>query len=71
MARKGKKRSIAVFGCTLDDGTQLNHTDSEFVSVIVNPDRTVSTTDTNGNETILEGADGKPAIWVSYVPRTN
>ena len=66
MARKGKKRSIAVFGCTLMDGTQLNHTDDDFVSVIVNPDKSVSTTDANGNETILEGAE-----WVSYIPRTN
>ena len=66
MARKGKKRSIQVFGCTLADGRQLNHSDSDYVSVIVNPDHSVSVTDINNNESILEGAE-----WVSYVPRTN
>lgn len=71
MARKGKRRSIAVFGCTLEDGSQLNHTDSEFVSVIVNPDKTVSVTDIDNNKTILLGDDGVPVQWVSYIPRVN
>ena len=66
MARKGKRRSIQVFGCTLADGSQLNHSDSDYVSIIVNPDKTVSTTDTNGTQSIMEGAE-----WVSYIPRTN
>ena len=35
MARKGKKRSIQVWGCDLDDG---------IVSVIVNGDHTVTVT---------------------------
>ena len=68
MPRKGKRRSIQVFGCTLEDGTQLNHTDSEYVSVIVNPDKTVTVTDINSNESLYKNGE---VHWVSYVPRTN
>ena len=71
MARKGKRRSIQVFGCTLTDGTQLNHTDLEYVSVIVNPDKTVTVTDVHNNERLLTDDNGTNVEWVSYVPRTN
>ena len=66
MARKGKRRSITVFGCTLDDGSTINNTDEGITSVIVNPDKTVTITDAHHNKTIVEGA-----VWVSYVPRAN
>jgi len=46
-----------VWGCDLDDG---------IVSVIVNGDHTVTVTDTNHIDKIVEGAS-----WVSYVPRQN
>ena len=38
MARKGKKRSIQVWGCDLDDGTRITNNDDGIVSVIVNGD---------------------------------
>jgi hypothetical protein len=66
MARKGVKRSIQVWGCDLEDGTKITNDDEGIVSVIVNGDRTVTVTDSNNNERIVEGAR-----WVSYVPRQN
>jgi len=66
MARKGKKRSIQVWGCDLIDGTRITNEDKGIVSVIVNGDRTVTVTDVNHNEKVVEGAE-----WVSYVPRQN
>ncbi len=57
MARKGKKRSIHVLGCDLDDG---------IVSVIVNGDHAVTVTDTKHVEKLVEDAR-----WVSNVPRQN
>ncbi|MCU7819344.1 MAG: hypothetical protein KZQ56_00455 [gamma proteobacterium symbiont of Lucinoma myriamae] len=66
MARKGVKRSIQVWGCDLEDGTKITNNDEGIVSVIVNGDKSVTVTDTNHIETIVEGAR-----WVSYVPRQN
>lgn len=66
MARKGKKRSIQVWGCDLEDGTRITNDDEGIVSVIVNGDKTVTVTDSNNVEKIVEGAR-----WVSYVPRQN
>ena len=66
MARKGKKRSIQVWGCDLEDGTRITNNDEGIVSVIVNGDHTVTVTDESNNEKIVEGAR-----WVSYVPRQN
>jgi hypothetical protein len=66
MARKGKKRSIQVWGCTLEDGSQITNGDEGIVSVIVNGDHTVTVTDSHNNEKIVEGAR-----WVSYIPRQN
>ncbi|MDX2504872.1 MAG: hypothetical protein QNL62_10400 [Gammaproteobacteria bacterium] len=66
MARKGKKRPIQVWGCDLEDGTRITNDDEGIVSVIVNGDHTVTITDINHNEKIVEGAR-----WVSYVPRQN
>ncbi len=66
MARKGKKRSIQVWGCDLEDGTKITNNDEGIVSVIVNGDHTVTVTDSSNNERIVEGAR-----WVSYVPRQN
>jgi hypothetical protein len=66
MARKGKKRSIQVWGCDLEDGTRITNDDEGIVSVIVNGDHTVTITDPDNNEKIVEGAR-----WVSYVPRQN
>ena len=66
MARKGKKRSIQVWGCDLEDGTRVNAGEDDIVSVIVHGDHTVTVTDTNHVEKILEGAR-----WVGYVPRQN
>lgn len=66
MARKGRKRSIQVWGVTLTDGTEIKNTDEGIVSVIANPDKTVTITDVDNNVKIVEGAE-----WVSYVPRQN
>ena len=66
MARKGKKRSIQVWGCDLEDGSSITNNDEGIVSVIVNGDRTVTVTDVNHVQKIVEGAR-----WVSYVPRQN
>lgn len=66
MARKGKKRSIQVWGCDLEDGTRITNNDEGIVSVIVNGDHSVTVTDSSHNERIVEGAR-----WVSYVPRQN
>lgn len=66
MARKGIKRSIQVWGCDLEDGTKITNNDEGIVSVIVNGDKTVTVTDVNNVERIVEGAK-----WVSYVPRQN
>ncbi len=66
MARKGKKRSIQVWGCDLEDGTRISNDDDGIVSVIVNGDHSVTVTDSNNNARIVEGAR-----WVSYVPRQN
>ncbi|MCP3852065.1 MAG: hypothetical protein GY694_17775 [Gammaproteobacteria bacterium] len=66
MARKGKKRSIQVWGCDLEDGSKITNNDEGIVSVIVNGDKTVTVTDSNNVEKIVEGAR-----WVSYVPRQN
>lgn len=66
MARKGKKRSIQVWGCDLEDGTSITNEDEGVVSVIVNGDHSVTVTDAHNNATIVAGAR-----WVSYVPRQN
>ena len=66
MARKGKKRSIQVWGCDLEDGTRISNDDEGIVSVIVNGDHSVTVTDSSNNARIVEGAR-----WVSYVPRQN
>jgi len=66
MPRKGKKRSIQVWGCDLDDGSRITNDDIDIVSVIVNADHSVTVTDVNNNNKIVEGAH-----WVSYVPRQN
>jgi len=66
MARKGRKRSIQVWGCDLEDGTRISNDDEGIVSVIVNGDHSVTVTDSSNNERIVEGAR-----WVSYVPRQN
>ncbi len=66
MARKGKKRSIQVWGCDLEDGTKITNNDDGVVSVIVNGDHSVTITDVNNVQKIVEGAR-----WVSYVPRQN
>ena len=66
MARKGVKRSIQVWGCTLEDGSQITNGHDGIVSVIVNGDHTVTITDSHGHEKIVDGAR-----WVSYVPRQN
>lgn len=59
------RRSIMVFGCTLEDGTDVTTDSPENVSVRVHPDHSVSVTDPNGVETTIEGK------WTSYVPRFN
>jgi len=59
------RRSIMVFGCTMDDGSQVTCDDEGVVSVRVHPDRSVSVTDSNNDETTVEGE------WVGYVPRFN
>jgi ribosome maturation factor RimP len=66
MARKGKKRSIQVWGCDLEDGTKITNNDDGIVSVIVNGDHSVTVTDIANTSKIVEGAK-----WVSYVPRQN
>ncbi len=66
MPRKGKKRPIQVWGCDLEDGTRIDAGKDGIVSVIVHGDHSVTVTDTNNNETIVEGA-----YWVGYVPRQN
>jgi len=66
MPRKGKKRSIQVWGCDLADGTRITNDDKDIVSVIVNADHSVTVTDVDNNNQIIDGA-----YWVSYVPRQN
>ncbi|MCN4143971.1 MAG: hypothetical protein LC437_02515 [Thiohalomonas sp.] len=66
MARKGVKRSIQVWGCDLEDGTKITNNDEGIVSVIGIGDKSVTVTDINHNERIVEGAR-----WLSYVPRQN
>ena len=65
MPRKGKKRSIRVWGCDMADGTRVNAGENGIVSVVVHGDKTVSVVDAFNNETIIEGT------WVGYVPRQN
>ena len=50
----------------LEDGSRITNEDEGIVSVIVNGDHTVTVTDVNHVERIVEGAR-----WVSYVPRQN
>ncbi len=59
------RRSIMVFGCTLDDGSQVTCNDDGVVSVRVHPDHSVSTTNSHNEETTVDGK------WVGYVPRFN
>lgn len=66
MARKGKKRSIQVWGCDLEDGTKITNDDEGIVSVIVNGDHSVTVTDFNHIKRVVDGAR-----WVSYAPRQN
>ena len=59
------RRSIMVFGCTLEDGSIISTDSDEIVSVRVHPDHSVSITDPIGSEQTIEGK------WVSYIPRFN
>lgn len=59
------RRSIMVFGCTMEDGSQVTCEDEGVVSVRVHPDHSV--TITNSDNDVSE-VDGK---WVGYVPRFN
>ena len=64
MPRKGKKRPIQVWD--LEDGGRIDAGMNGIVSVIVHGDKSVTITDSNNNETLVDGAK-----WVSYVPRQN
>lgn len=64
--RKGKERSIQVWGCDLDDGSRINTGEDGIVSVVVHGDHTVSVTDENHNEKLVVGV-----YWVSYIPCQN
>lgn len=59
------RRSIMVFGCTMEDGSQISCDDEGVVSVRVHPDHSVSVTSSDNDERILDGK------WVGYVPRFN
>lgn len=45
------RRSIMVFGCTLEDNTTVNTTDEGIVSVRVHPDHSVTVTNSNNEVT--------------------
>ncbi len=54
-----------VFGCTIEDGSQVTCNDDGVVSVRVHPDHSVTVTNSSNDETMVDGK------WVSYVPRFN
>ena len=59
------RRSVMVFGCTMEDGSQVTCDDDDVVSVRVHPDHSVTVTNSNNDETEVSGK------WVGYVPRFN
>jgi hypothetical protein len=59
------RRSIMVFGCTMEDGSQVTCDDDGVVSVRVHPDHSVTVTNSSNDETAVDGK------WVGYVPRFN
>lgn len=59
------RRSIMVFGCTMEDDSQVTCDDNGVVSVKVHPDHSVSVTNSDNDERTIDGK------WVGYVPRFN
>ena len=59
------RRSIMVFGCTMEDGSQVTCDDDGVVSVRVHPDHSVTVTNSSTDVTEVNGK------WVGYVPRFN
>lgn len=59
------RRSVMVFGCTMEDGSKVTCDDDGVVSVRVHPDHSVSVMNSSNDEHTLEGK------WVGYVPRFN
>ena len=57
------RRAVMVFGCTLEDGTQI--TTEDYTSVKVFPNKNVEVTRADGSKEIINGN------WVSYIPRFN
>ena len=59
------RRSIMVFGCTLEDGSRITCDDEGVVSVKDHPDHSVTVTRVDNTEVEVDGK------WVGYVPRFN
>ncbi len=59
------RRSIMVFGCTLEDGSRITCDDEGVVAVKVHPDHSVTVTRADNTEVEVDGK------WVGYVPRFN
>lgn len=57
------RRAIMVFGCTLEDGSQI--TTEDYTSVKVFPDKSIEVTKADGSKEFIEGT------WISYTPRFN
>jgi len=71
MARKGRKRSIQVWGVVLENGNEVNAGDDGIVSVFAAGNKEVIVTDDKATKTTLLNSDGEPEKWVSYLPRFN
>lgn len=59
------RRAIKVWGAVMQDGTSVTNDDPNVVSVIIHPDGHVSTTDSAGRDTVINGT------WATYNPRFN
>jgi len=59
------RRAIKVWGAIMKDGSEITEDTEGVVSVTCHPDRSVTTTDQNNQETKWDGE------WVSYNPRYN
>ncbi len=65
--KRGPRNDIKVWGCILEDGTEITTEDEGIVSVVALTTGYVKTIDENNVETIHEDR-GK---WISYNPRFN
>ncbi len=59
------RRAIKVWGAQMDDGRMVTNDDPEVVSVTINPDGSVTTSDPQGKTYTEKGT------WITYNPRFN